>query len=135
MSAQSGDFLFSDSISAFSGVEDFVARVPAGISTREQVFDVLGRELKFPSYFGKTWDALWDCLSDLSWIARHRVIIAHDGIPDLDPVALRTYFELLAQCIRQWKPGERHQLLVAFPERAEAEIRRIITDGHSASRS
>jgi len=126
LNAQSADFIFCDSLSQFSEGDDFVARVRAGVGTRDQLFDVLSGELNFPSYFGRNWDALWDCLGDLSWIDRRRVIIAHEAVPDLDPATLRSYLELLAQCVMDWKPDEQHELLVVFPERAEVEIRRIV---------
>jgi RNAse (barnase) inhibitor barstar len=124
MSTHPADFIFCDGLSQFREGDDFVARVPAGIANRDQLFDVLSRQLSFPSYFGRNWDALSDCLRDLSWIDRHRVIIAHEAVPDLDAITLRTYLELLAECVKDWRLDEKHELLVLFPEGVEAEIRR-----------
>lgn len=126
MSAQSGKFMFCDGLSHFSEGDDFVARVPAAVTNRDQLFDVLSRELSLPSYFGRNWDALSDCLRDLSWINRRRVIIAHEAVPSLDVATLRGYLDVLAECASDWKPDEEHELLVVFPECAEANIRGII---------
>lgn len=54
---------------------DFVAQIPAGLNSRHKLFAALRRELKLPGYFGENWDALADCLRDLSWIEQRRVII------------------------------------------------------------
>ena len=35
--------------------------------TKRRLLSVLARELAFPPYFGANWDALADCLTDLSW--------------------------------------------------------------------
>ena len=32
------------------------------------LFDALSKALKFPAHFGKNWDALNDCLTDLAWL-------------------------------------------------------------------
>jgi len=32
------------------------------------LFDALAKALRFPGYFGKNWDALNDCLTDLAWL-------------------------------------------------------------------
>ncbi|HEX4927308.1 MAG TPA: barstar family protein [Burkholderiales bacterium] len=37
------------------------------IDAKQGVFDALARALEFPAWFGRNWDALEDCLGDLSW--------------------------------------------------------------------
>jgi RNAse (barnase) inhibitor barstar len=48
------------------GIAQF--RVPlARIRTKEAFLDAVARALRFPDWFGGNWDALEDCLTDLSW--------------------------------------------------------------------
>jgi len=39
----------------------------AGVMGKEELMARISRSLAFPSWFGGTWDALEDCLTDLSW--------------------------------------------------------------------
>ncbi|WP_343241836.1 MULTISPECIES: barstar family protein [unclassified Streptomyces] len=39
----------------------------AGVTTRHEFMDRCARSLSLPEYFGRNWDALADCLTDLSW--------------------------------------------------------------------
>lgn len=39
----------------------------AGVTTRSEFMDRCARSLRLPEYFGRNWDALADCLTDLSW--------------------------------------------------------------------
>jgi hypothetical protein len=40
------------------------------------LLDACADSLQFPAYFGNSWDALQDCLSDLSWLPpRSRVVL------------------------------------------------------------
>lgn len=48
------------------GIAQF--RVPlARIRTKEEFLEAVARALRFPDWFGGNWDALEDCLTDLSW--------------------------------------------------------------------
>lgn len=134
MSDQSGVFAFADDPLGCREADDFVARIPPGIATRDQLFDVLSRELELPSYFGRNWDALSDCLRDLSWIDRRRVVIAHEAVPNLDAATLRSYLVVLAECVIDWKPSEQHVVLVVFPKRLETHIRGIVKESSTNDR-
>lgn len=49
------------------------------IYTPEELLELLGVGLEFPDYYGKNKDALFDLLTDLSWLPQDeiRVIITH----------------------------------------------------------
>ena len=35
-----------------------------GARSKADVLDVLARELSFPDWWGRNWDACWDCMTD-----------------------------------------------------------------------
>jgi hypothetical protein len=49
----------------------------ATVDLQQPVFEAFARALAFPDWFGRNWDALEDCLTDLSWreAAGHVVIV------------------------------------------------------------
>ena len=40
----------------------------AKVRGKSGLFDAFSKTLKFPKHFGKNWDALNDCLTDLAWL-------------------------------------------------------------------
>jgi hypothetical protein len=104
--------------------ESHVARIPARIIRPEELFDALQKELQLPDYFGANWNALDECLGDLSWIQPRGVVILHADLPALPRNELNIYLEVLADSVESWKPGEEHTLNVVFPR----EVRDVIVE-------
>jgi RNAse (barnase) inhibitor barstar len=53
----------------------------AGCMDKSELLARIGTSMQFPDWFGGNWDALYDCLDDLSWLdARaHLLVIEHAG--------------------------------------------------------
>ena len=88
---------------------DSLGRVPAGVSGKKQLMRALEEALRFPEYFGRNWDALSDCLRDLSWLPPGRVRLVHDALPHLPPKDLRASVDVLAIAAGALKPQESHE--------------------------
>jgi RNAse (barnase) inhibitor barstar len=119
-------FVFYSEQEGMNLPDAYVATLPSGLSTRQMLFAALQKQLGLPSYFGGTWDALSECLRDLSWIGPVRVAIVHQDLPSLGTDLLKVYLDLLADCVSDWKPNEDHELIVAFPQNSFEEIRRLM---------
>jgi hypothetical protein len=98
-----------------------IARVRAAISSRETLFYTLSKQLYFPVYFGRTWDALYELLCDLHWLNQDQIVILHEDIPKLPEDERRTYVEILCDSVRWWTDYYHDfTLTVSFPsERRE----------------
>jgi RNAse (barnase) inhibitor barstar len=50
------------------------------IHGKAELLDAFAKAMQFPNYFGKNWDALSDCLIDLSWLSNQGwVLILANG--------------------------------------------------------
>ncbi len=50
-----------------------------GVRTEERLFSVIAKEMRFPSYFGRNWDALDECLRDLEWVPAEGYVLFFRG--------------------------------------------------------
>jgi len=82
MTIPPGPFLFSEDPAAYRAAGALVVRIPAKARGKEKLLSVLAAKLRFPGYFGHNWDALEECLRDLSWLGdQPRVVIVHEALP------------------------------------------------------
>lgn len=113
-----GPFLFSADPAAYRAEGALVARIPAKARGKEKLLSVLATKLRFPSYFGHNWDALEECLRDLSWLGdQRRVVIVHEAFPfSAAGDALATYQSILADAVAVHRQRDTPPLLdVVFP--------------------
>lgn len=112
------------------GPEDspsLVAEIPADIKTKEALLDELYRTLRFPDYFGHNWDALEDCIRDLSWLPPGPVVLMHHDLPLAgDAASQKTYLSILRDTVERRGEvsggiGFRH-LVVVFPPGSLEEV-------------
>ncbi len=112
--------------------EGFVVRTLDGrrCRTKRALLEELAQALGFPAHFGRTWDALEDCLTDLGWLpgAGYRLVVhAADRLLARDEAGYATFVALLADVGRAWAttatghPGRSavafHTVLVVPPAR------------------
>lgn len=91
--------------------------IPSNINEKLDLFDSYNKQLNFPSYFGYNWDALYDCMVDLSWINEHTIQIIHNDIPFKSNQDKRTiYLKLLIDICSSWEKSYSHKILIFFPQ-------------------
>ena len=116
------NFIFTDDEGARS-YHALNVIVPRSINSKADLLGLLSRDLYFPKTFGANWDALFDCLCDLSWIRERRIVIAHESVPSLPAADLRAYLGVLGDAVTSWRdnPGV-HELAIIFPKAASATL-------------
>jgi len=71
-------------LDALRGAGFDLVRIDLGsVCDKEQLLERLASALAFPQWFGRNWDALEDCLTDLSWRAGDRHVLLIEGFQEL----------------------------------------------------
>ena len=85
-------------LDATRGSKLFVARIP--FAEKEKLLKNIAGVLAFPDWFGHNWDALEDCLTDLSWreVPGH-VLLFEDAKPSDD---LGVLLDILRSSAEWW---------------------------------
>ena len=69
---------------------------------KDDILTQFARALDMPRWFGANWDALYDCLTDLSWLPDGAFTVAiHGAIPD--PETRETLQQILKDACQAWQ--------------------------------
>ena len=102
------------------------AEIPCAITDKKMLFTALADVLKFPDYFGMNWDALNECICDLSWLPAAHVNIIHHDIPLIkDKKELTTYLSILDSAVREWETVGSNCIFL-YPERKNPNTEPLI---------
>lgn len=87
---------------------------------KEEILRQLARALAFPSWFGGNWDALEDCLADLSWSTATGEVLLIEGAEAAAGDDIGVLRDILASTASYW--GERRRPFFAVFAGADAAL-------------
>ena len=100
------------------------------------LFDEFARGLDFPPYFGRNWDALEDCLTDLEWLSAEAFVVVMTNaelVLKNDPEGWKTMTGILAASAKHWDsadpPASFHCVFHCEPGSAEDLRGRLVEGG------
>ena len=118
----SPSFEFVGDITGFRAPDAFVARLPGQLRRKQDLLRAVAESLKFPPYFGHNWDALEECLCDLSWLGGESgIVVVHKHTPLADDGQRAIYLDIL----RKAQANQRLKLRVVFPHGSQAELEKV----------
>ena len=79
-----------------------LAQADVAGSDKSQMLAKLARALEFPSWFGGNWDALEDCLTDLSWSTAAGHVLLIEGAASAPADDLGVLEDVLASAAAHW---------------------------------
>ena len=80
-----------------------VSRVSlAGVRDKSELLARVSRALRFPDWFGANWDALEDCLTDLSWLKADGHVLLIEGASGLQADDFGVLRDVLSSSAQYW---------------------------------
>jgi hypothetical protein len=74
----------------------------AGVRDKAALLATVARALQFPAWFGANWDALEDCLTDLSWLEAAGYVLLLERSADLPKEEFAVLTDVLGSAARHW---------------------------------
>jgi len=98
---------------------EFVIAVLDGTdaATRAGFFQEIARVLSFPDYFGRNWDAVYDCLTDLTWLPAAGYVLVLDGFDQFatnEPAQWEIGLKVLREACSFWQPLSRPMAVLLY---------------------
>jgi hypothetical protein len=88
---------------ALRGSKLSFARIPLqDVTEKTALLHRIAAKLGFPDWFGENWDALEDCLTDLSWREARGHVLAFEGFQFLPAADLGVLIDVLITATEFW---------------------------------
>jgi RNAse (barnase) inhibitor barstar len=106
-------FEFVADMTGFRAPGWLVVRMTGRMRRKQDLLRALAHGLKFPKYFGQNWDALEECLCDLSWLkANSGIVLLHKYLPLANEWQRQIYLAILERAQAAQGPSFR----IIFPQ-------------------
>lgn len=105
-----------------------VATMTKNIGNVRDLLTAAGVVLNFPPFYGKNFDAFWDCIRDID-LPQHKIVLLNQDLPQLPEDDLETWITLLRDATLYWRRhSKEHVFEVWFPENAAEKIEAVLKD-------
>lgn len=91
-----------------------------GATDKDALLERVARALAFPDWFGANWDALEDCLTDLSWRGPQGQVLVFTGAAAGDALGILT--DVLGAAAEHWRERRRPFFAVFVDPRARLAL-------------
>jgi RNAse (barnase) inhibitor barstar len=113
-------FEFVSDLTGFRAQGWLVVRLQGRLRRKQDLLRALAKGLKLPTYFGGNWDALEECLRDLSWRGTGtQLVLVHEHAPLADDRQRAIY----AQILHNAQTTGQTPLRVVFPYGARSSLK------------
>ena len=102
------------------------------IARKEQLMNAVATALDFPEHFGRNWDALEECLTDLEWVDGEGYVIYYEHIDPLlaaHPDQFETLVEILRDSVASWKEDGEAMVVLLSGSKAPKGVPRLKPGG------
>ncbi len=76
--------------------------VLAGVRDKAALLASVSHAMRFPAWFGANWDALQDCLTDLSWLEAPGHVLLVEQSTELPAADFAEFTDVLASVAEHW---------------------------------
>ncbi len=101
------------------------------VISKEEFLDACAEALEFPDWFGHNWDALADCLTDLTWatsMAGYVVVYAGwQALAQEDPASFDTALDVFREAVDLWQDTETPMAVLLPVSGAEDDLPKLPT--------
>ena len=96
---------------ALLGAAGYVVRVldGAAFDSKAALLDAIAAAFQFPGYFGRNWDALIDCWSDMSWLPAPGyicIILKGSALERTQEDLLDALYDAAGHIAKRWKEAD-----------------------------
>jgi RNAse (barnase) inhibitor barstar len=102
------------------------------ISSKDLLLDYLARAMAFPEYFGRNWDALDECMNDLSWWDARGFVLVYERADILlahSPKDFETLIQIVADASTSWYvEGTPFHVIITGPSSVAQAVTRTIQE-------
>ena len=119
-------FKFEYDLPVEAGSKSICVIIDDKMDSKKEFIQAIYDGVKTPFQGSYNWDALYDVLCSMEWLADKKIVVRHLVLPALTGSDPKQYVNVLADAVRHWRLDKRHELLIVFQARNKDHILQLL---------